>query len=45
MVQNINGAQMPSEQEMVRLPAIDLTDPEEVIVAQVIEMMTTVGFL
>ena len=36
---------MPSEEEMVRLPAIDLCDPEEVIVSQVIEMMTTVGFL
>ena len=43
MVQDIY--RMPNEEEMVRLPAIDMTDTEENIVRQVHEMMTTVGFL
>ena len=47
MVESNNGENplMPSEAEMVELPAIDMQDSEESIVQQVYQMMTTTGFL
>ena len=36
---------MPREDEMVELPAIDLTDTEENIVKGIYLQMTTIGFL
>mmetsp|Transcript_35487 Transcript_35487/g.43446 ORF Transcript_35487/g.43446 Transcript_35487/m.43446 type:complete len:135 (+) Transcript_35487:19-423(+) len=35
----------PTEEEMVELPAVDMQGPEDVIVAQIYEQMTTLGFL
>ena len=35
---------MPSEAELVSLPAIDMQAPEAEIVAQIMEMCTTLGF-
>jgi isopenicillin N synthase-like dioxygenase len=34
-----------TEKDMVELPAIDMSEPDEVIVPQMMEMMTTLGFL
>ena len=40
-----NQHQYPFEAEMVELPAIDMCASEDLIVAQVFQQMTTVGFL
>ena len=42
---NPTNAQYPKESEMIELPAVDLQGPEDEIVAQIYQQMTTLGFL
>ena len=36
---------MPREEDMIELPAIDMNDTEENLVAKIWEQMTTLGFI